>query len=144
MEKKTPKGLKELSGMSVNRVMRMYNLKEECENMDLPELIVNLRKCIAFHLDPYNLGDECKTTFLINKLIEYASQDKWISVKDKSFLEDGEQYIVELAFKSENCVICAMYENDKFINLEDKQVVFDNVIRYQPLPLPLNQSKTDN
>lgn len=93
MEKKTPKGLKELSGMSVNRVMRMYNLKEECENMDLPELIVNLRKCIAFHLDPYNLGDECKTTFLINKLIEYASQDKWISVEER-LPEDSKDHFV--------------------------------------------------
>lgn len=75
---------------------------------------------------------------VITAMREYASQDKWISIKDKSFLEDGEQYIVELAFKSENCVICAMYENDRFMNLEDKQVVFDNVIRYQPLPLPPN------
>lgn len=68
--------------------------------------------------------------------------DGWISVEDDSELIDGEQYIVELGYRSSNtCTIAALYENGKFYNLEEKEHEFKNVIYYQPLPKPKTEQK---
>jgi len=79
-----------------------------------------------------------KAISIVEEYATLKSGEQWVSVSERLPEEYGEQYIVCLLFMdgSHECITAVFESDNRWYNLEDKDFVFMNVIKWQPLPKP--------